>query len=114
MNLLYTNEMNRWRFIDSGANIGAVLLQLQDLPVAHPDLVLIHACANDVLEFRSLAAVERDLRAAYGRGLRSVAVVFMHAYAWPDHERQVGEIARRWSKRHRLLILEGAAYRERR
>ncbi|MDH4247962.1 MAG: 5-oxoprolinase, partial [Deltaproteobacteria bacterium] len=39
--------------------------------------------------------VEAALRAAHGRGLRSVAVVFMHAYTWPDHERRVGEIARR-------------------
>ncbi|MDH4246806.1 MAG: hydantoinase B/oxoprolinase family protein, partial [Deltaproteobacteria bacterium] len=39
--------------------------------------------------------VEAALRAAHARGLRSVAVVFMHAYTWPDHERRVGEIARR-------------------
>lgn len=38
-------------------------------------------------------AVTKSLKDAFQRGLRSVAVVFMHAYAWPDHERRVGEIA---------------------
>ena len=38
--------------------------------------------------------VAEALKAAHGRGLRSVAVVFMHAYAFADHEARVGEIAR--------------------
>jgi 5-oxoprolinase (ATP-hydrolysing) len=38
--------------------------------------------------------VTQDLREAYDKGLRSVAVVFMHAYAAPEHEARVGEIAR--------------------
>ena len=40
-------------------------------------------------------AAERDLRAAYERGLRSAAVVCMHGYRYPDHERRIGAIARR-------------------
>jgi len=40
------------------------------------------------------AAAERDLRAAYDRGLRSVAVVCMHGYRYPGHERRIGAIAR--------------------
>ena len=39
-------------------------------------------------------AVERDLRQAYDQGLRSVAVVCMHGYRYPDHERRIGAIAR--------------------
>ncbi|MCA1298984.1 hydantoinase B/oxoprolinase family protein [Stappia indica] len=42
-----------------------------------------------------LAAVEKDLKAAYDSGIRSVAIVFMHAYAFPAHESQVAEVARR-------------------
>ncbi|MBN2581648.1 MAG: hydantoinase B/oxoprolinase family protein, partial [Planctomycetes bacterium] len=34
-----------------------------------------------------------DLQAAYDRGIRSAAVVLMHSYAWPEHERLVGRIA---------------------
>jgi 5-oxoprolinase (ATP-hydrolysing) len=40
-------------------------------------------------------AVARDLRAAYDDGLRSVAVVCVHAYRFPRHEAAIGEIARR-------------------
>ena len=55
----------------SGACIGAVVHQLGRVVeqlarcgCRKVDFVLIHACANDVLEFRSPEAVERDLRAA--------------------------------------------------
>jgi 5-oxoprolinase (ATP-hydrolysing) len=41
------------------------------------------------------AAAERGLRAVFAEGLRSVAVVLMHAYAYPEHERRIGAIARR-------------------
>ena len=40
-------------------------------------------------------AAERDLRAAFADGLRSVAVVCLHGYRHPAHERRIGEIARR-------------------
>ncbi|MCB1485927.1 MAG: 5-oxoprolinase, partial [Bauldia sp.] len=39
--------------------------------------------------------VRRHLETAWDAGIRSVAVVFMHAWAWPEHERQVATIARR-------------------
>ncbi|HEC14149.1 MAG TPA: 5-oxoprolinase, partial [Rhodospirillales bacterium] len=38
--------------------------------------------------------LRRDLKAAYGDGLRSVAVVLMHGYRFPEHERAAEEIAR--------------------
>ena len=41
-----------------------------------------------------LAAIEIGLRAAAARGIRSVAIVFMHAYRYPEHERQVAGLAR--------------------
>jgi 5-oxoprolinase (ATP-hydrolysing) len=34
------------------------------------------------------------LEAAWNDGIRSVAIVFMHAYAYPDHEKRVAAIAR--------------------
>jgi lysophospholipase L1-like esterase len=48
----------------SGARIGHVAEQLERIECKKVDFVLIHACANDVLEFRSLAKIEADLRAA--------------------------------------------------
>lgn len=50
----------------SGARIGHVVDQLETVDFERADLVLIHACANDVIEFRSLRTFERDLRAAIG------------------------------------------------
>ncbi|SDU27380.1 hydantoinase B/oxoprolinase family protein [Stappia sp. ES.058] len=41
-----------------------------------------------------LAAVKKDLEAAFDTGIRSLAIVFMHAYAFPEHERRVAEVAR--------------------
>ena len=38
--------------------------------------------------------VRADLQAAYERGIRAVAIVFMHAYAFPQHEQIVAGIAR--------------------
>ena len=41
-----------------------------------------------------LAAVRADLEAALADGIRAVAIVFMHAYRYADHEKQVAELAR--------------------
>jgi len=40
------------------------------------------------------AAARAALRAAHGRGIRSVAIAFMHAWANPAHEARIVEIAR--------------------
>jgi lysophospholipase L1-like esterase len=62
----------------SGARIGHVAGQLEGAGVAQADLVLIHACANDVLEFRSPRKVEADLRHALARAqAMSANVVLM-------------------------------------
>ena len=41
-----------------------------------------------------LAAVRRDLETAKADGIDAVAIVFMHAYRFPEHERQVAALAR--------------------
>jgi 5-oxoprolinase (ATP-hydrolysing) len=41
-----------------------------------------------------LAAVRRDLDAAKADGIAAVAIVFMHAYRYPEHEKQVAALAR--------------------
>lgn len=39
--------------------------------------------------------VEEDLKKLYEEGYRSLAVVFIHSYTFPEHERILGEIARK-------------------
>lgn len=51
----------------SGARIGHVVEQLENIGCDKVDFVLIHACANDVLEFRPIVKVEADLRAAIAK-----------------------------------------------
>ncbi|GJD48667.1 hypothetical protein OPKNFCMD_1390 [Methylobacterium crusticola] len=41
-----------------------------------------------------LAVVRRDLAAAREAGAEACAIVFLHAYRFPDHERAVAEVAR--------------------
>jgi 5-oxoprolinase (ATP-hydrolysing) len=41
-----------------------------------------------------LAAVRRELETARGYGIDAVAIVFMHAYRFPEHEKQVAALAR--------------------
>ncbi|MDP2621943.1 MAG: hydantoinase B/oxoprolinase family protein [Hyphomicrobiales bacterium] len=42
----------------------------------------------------NLAAARKDLQAAFDAGIRAAAIVFMHAYHHPEHERKVAELAR--------------------
>ncbi|GIK81465.1 MAG: hydantoinase B/oxoprolinase family protein [Pseudorhodoplanes sp.] len=41
-----------------------------------------------------LAALGRDLEAARRDGIKAVAIVFMHAYRYPEHEKMVARLAR--------------------
>ncbi len=66
----------------SGANVGRVVDQLKTLEIQNADLVLIHACANDVLEFRSPAKVEKDLREALTIAKR----LSTHVVLMPGHD----------------------------
>jgi len=62
----------------SGARIGHVAEQLDKVDCKSVDLILIQACGNDVLEFRSVEKVERDLRDAVARARKlSPNVVLM-------------------------------------
>ncbi|EMD35703.1 hypothetical protein CERSUDRAFT_115669 [Gelatoporia subvermispora B] len=39
-------------------------------------------------------AVKKDLQKLYDDGYRSIAIVFCHSYTFPEHEREVGALAR--------------------
>jgi 5-oxoprolinase (ATP-hydrolysing) len=41
-----------------------------------------------------LAAVRADLKAAKDDGIKSVAIAFMHAYRYPEHEQAIAKLAR--------------------
>lgn len=49
---------------------------------------------GEVLKPLQTEAIVPDLQAAYDRGIRACAIVLMHGYRYPDHERQLGELAR--------------------
>jgi 5-oxoprolinase (ATP-hydrolysing) len=53
------------------------------------------AAHGEVLAGLDEADLDRSLRAAYDDGFRSVAIVCLHGYRFPGHERRIGEIARR-------------------
>jgi len=38
--------------------------------------------------------VRRDLQSLYDEGYRSLAIVLVHSYTFPDHERLIGKLAR--------------------
>jgi 5-oxoprolinase (ATP-hydrolysing) len=46
-----------------------------------------------ILKEPDLAALQDRLEAIWADGIRSIAIVFMHAYTWPEHEQKVGRLA---------------------
>jgi 5-oxoprolinase (ATP-hydrolysing) len=51
--------------------------------------------AGHVLAAPDPARAERDLRAAFARGIRSCAICLMHGWRYPAHERAIAALARR-------------------
>ena len=49
---------------------------------------------GEVLHPLSIEAARRDLEVAFAAGIRSLAIVFMHGYRYPNHEKQVAALAR--------------------
>ena len=49
---------------------------------------------GEILQAPDAAQIRPALQAAYAKGLRSVAILFMHAYRCPQHETLVAAIAR--------------------
>ncbi|KAG6841174.1 hypothetical protein C0991_001099 [Blastosporella zonata] len=47
-----------------------------------------------ILQRPNADAVKHDLQRLFDDGYRSLAIVFVHSYTFPDHERVVGELAR--------------------
>ncbi|KAL8283634.1 hypothetical protein RQP46_005429 [Phenoliferia psychrophenolica] len=49
--------------------------------------------AVQILKKIDVEGIEKDLQKLYDEGYRSLAIVFMHAFTYPDHEQQVGALA---------------------
>lgn len=47
-----------------------------------------------------MSQVEEQLKAVYDEGYRSLAIVFVHSYTYPQHEEIVGNIARKVGFEH--------------
>jgi 5-oxoprolinase (ATP-hydrolysing) len=61
-----------------------------------PDAPVVEGITADRLVVLQPLDIERlrpRLQAVYDSGIRSLAVVLMHAYAWPEHELAVGRLA---------------------
>ncbi|KFI23779.1 hydantoinase B/oxoprolinase family protein [Nitrosococcus oceani] len=50
---------------------------------------------GEVLTPLNLDSARQPLESAYRKGIRSVAIVFLHGYRYHEHERRVGELARK-------------------
>jgi 5-oxoprolinase (ATP-hydrolysing) len=50
---------------------------------------------GEVLRAPDLAALAGELSRAYADGIQAVAVVCLHSHLYPEHERRIGELARR-------------------
>ena len=75
--------------------------RLFDREIVKPDLLYERVaevdgrvlCDGYVDRELDLDAASLALKSAYDSGIRSVAIVFMHAYRYPDHEKKVAELA---------------------
>ncbi len=47
----------------------------------------------EILQKPNLEAIRQELQALLDTGIRSIAVVCLHAYAYPEHEQQIGQLA---------------------
>ncbi|XP_051522695.1 5-oxoprolinase isoform X1 [Myxocyprinus asiaticus] len=59
---------------------------------------LVTGSSGDSLEVKcelDLQRVEQDLRRVWSKGIRSLAVLFLHSYTWSAHEKAVGSLAKR-------------------
>ncbi len=52
-----------------------------------------HKDGYEVIKELDLAILETDLKRIYDSGIRSLAVVLLHSYACPEHEKQIAKLA---------------------
>ena len=73
-----------------------------ELNIQRPEVLYEHvvevservSAKGEVITSLDLGGARQALQNGYDDGIRSVAIVFLHGYKFPDHERQVAAIAR--------------------
>ena len=66
----------------------------------------ISAASIEVLKAPDLDQIRKDLQRVRESGIESLAVVLMHAYVFPDHERAIGALAKGLGFSHISLSFE--------
>jgi 5-oxoprolinase (ATP-hydrolysing) len=75
-------------------NLFALDIELPQMLYADVLEVAERIAANgDIIQAPNPALIQADLQQAFQQGLRAVAIVFMHAYRYPQHEQLVANIA---------------------
>ncbi len=62
-----------------------------------PEQSVVEGITGDrlvILQSLEAESIRTELQQAFDHGIRSLAVVLMHAYAWPDHEKMIGRLAK--------------------
>ncbi len=54
----------------------------------------VHA-TGEIERKLDLVALDRDLQTAFAGGIRAAAIVFLHSYAYPEHEQAAADMARK-------------------
>ncbi|MEA2110182.1 MAG: hydantoinase B/oxoprolinase family protein [Pseudomonadota bacterium] len=72
-------------------------LRLLDAEEEPPDTTVVQGITGErlaMLQEPDLKSLKKQLATLKEKGINSLAVVFMHSYAWPEHELMVGRLAR--------------------
>ncbi|KAM9308642.1 5-oxoprolinase [Gastrophryne carolinensis] len=120
--LLHIGNQARPRIFDLEVRMPEVLyeevLEVEERVILHqsgcklrkdPAVKVVVGSTGDSLEVWESVNLENlkvKLQEVLARGIRSLAVLLMHSYAWSSHERQVGELARSLGFTHVSLSSE--------
>ncbi|ORY29319.1 5-oxoprolinase [Naematelia encephala] len=97
-NIVEANErvtMEGWSLNPEPLSTEALLAAAKESDEPGEVVLGVSGEAVRILEPLDVAKVEKDLQQMYDRGLRSLAVCLLHSYTYPEHERQIGDIAAR-------------------
>jgi len=86
--------------------LGSVIKTYDNLPHPHPVVRGLSGEAVQIIKPPDLDLLRIQLRQLKQQGFQSLAVVLMHSYTYPEHEQQIGRIAKEIGFRHVSLSSE--------
>uniref|UniRef100_A0A8C3CMZ9 5-oxoprolinase, ATP-hydrolysing n=1 Tax=Cairina moschata TaxID=8855 RepID=A0A8C3CMZ9_CAIMO len=104
--LLHIGTQARPRIFDLAAMPAALyeeVIEVDERLIPQQPGCRLPGCTGDTLLLwrpLDLTALRRELERVLARGIRSLAVLLLHSYAWPGHEEQVGALARALGFQH--------------